>query len=865
MDQQGPFVRISREPQIRKRIPGRKPHFPQAISYQDQRDKLAPSFEKINRSLAAYLDGGEVARAPEFATPDRALVFEIIGPITDFYKAASRLGFDWLCEELDDSSADDDLDSEYLDEGVATTLYITMPTIGGLQKLLALWNRFVRGEAKTAENRDWWAIFGYLADVRVWAAIDRVDHATRSYIDRIISEYPDRPVRLELDLWFRHDSDLRASAKPYLDALLNEVRGEMLDFVTIEEIGYQAALVQIPVSEARSLSGLSGPVAEADRVMRVRPQSVVRVSPGERDDVARPSAGVEYLDVSRAPIVALLDGYPVQNHELLTGRIDIEEVDVVGEDVPVEKRFHGTSMASLIIHGDLDQQGAPISRPLKVVPILGAPQELHEESTHPDRLPVGLVYRAVLALVVGVDGASPLEERTVLINHSICDVEGPFIRRPSPWARAIDFLSFKYRLLFVVSAGNIRFPFPLDTYSTADEFMLAPHDERQVVILRSLEKAKGIRSILSPAESINSLTVGALHLDETLRGQAGHVDPFDSIGLTNLCSAVGLGINRSIKPDIVEAGGKQVALAEEEGGVVSIWGGDAPHSGQLSASADPYSGTVTRLARSSGTSNAAALTTRSGVKIAEVLEDLFLNDGQDWNQQPTRAVTLKALMTHGCAWREVGDVLDAIYPPQGQYRWARRREAISRFLGFGKSNVDRVTDQHGSRVTLLADDVIAPGALHRYLIPIPRAMIGNRELRRVVMTLTWSTPVDFASAKYRGIALDLVDGDGKRAFWRGIDKVTQPSHDAGRRGTLQHMILEGQKLISDAESGAFAVCVQARSLQKRFDQVPVPYALAVTLEMAQPVRDTVYADVRARVRPKTEVAIPNRVPANVRT
>lgn len=41
-----------------------------------------------------------------------------------------------------------------------------------------------------------------------------------------------------------------------------------------------------------------------------------------------------------------------------------------------------------------------------------------------------------------------------VINLSIGDPARPFIHTPSPWARLLDWLSWKYRVLFCVSAGN---------------------------------------------------------------------------------------------------------------------------------------------------------------------------------------------------------------------------------------------------------------------------------------------------------------------------------------------------------------------------------------------------------------------------
>jgi hypothetical protein len=834
---------------------------PKAISSREQATKLSDTFRRLEANVADLLGGADLSAKPAAASPDRALVFEVIGPVANFVRAARDAGLEWLAEEYDCAPAEDDEDSEYVEEAAVgeTLLYVTMPTIAGLQRVLALWNRYVRHEPKPSDAREWWMLFGYLSDVRTWSARDRVDPAVNAYVERMLMRYPERPVRLELDLWFREDEELRVRAREYVDALMEAVGGRVLDFATIPPIRYQAALVELPGSQARTLREFRGPLADADRVMRVRPQSLYLS--GERQlvlttlDELEPPAEPD----DRPAIVALLDGYPIQNHRLLTNRVDIKEVDVTGAMSPVARRFHGTAMASLILHGDLGHGEPSIDRTLKVVPILAAPQGLHEECTPLERLPIAMVYRAVTALMVGVDGGPPLGDRVVIINHSVCDQELPFARRASPWAKLLDHLSHEYRLLFVVSAGNSNSPFEIDTYGNCDELENAGDVERQVVLLRAVEGAKGTRLILSPAESINAVTVGAIHDDSSTGCPVGHVDPFAPVGVTNITSSVGLGVNRAIKPDLVEAGGRQMVMSETTAGTVSVWAREHGDVGQLTAIPDPVGGTNTKVGRSTGTSNAAALVTRTAVRIADAVEDLFMRDGQDWARLRTRAVVLKALLAHSCSWGNAGALLDSLYGGG----WQRRREVISRFLGYGRPDLSRIMRGDGSRITLLADDIITPDLLHEYRIPIPRAMVGNRELRRVIMTLAWSTPTEPVSRRYRGVLAEIVDKNGNRNFWNGVDSTLQPHPFAGRRGTLQHLVFEGSKLIRSVQEGTFFVGVQARADLPIFAKAEVPYALAITLELAQPVRNDLFADVEARIRLKQPAARP-RTPARVR-
>lgn len=811
--------------------------------------------------MSDILAGTDVSDDPSRASPDRALVLEVIGPVADFVGAARAAGLEWLAEDVAPLDLEDD--SEY-DEQDRNLLYVTMPTLAGLNRMLALWRRYARGDDRPSDAREWWRLFGYLADVRTWSARDRVDPVVQRHIERILRADPGLRIRLELDLWYRRDAALRDAARTSLGDLMRTIGGTVLDFAVIPEIEYQAALVELPGVKALELAGLEGPLADADPVMRIRAQSLY-ASDGPDDDGSAIDAPAEPPPPDgRPPIVALLDGHPVQNHVLLGTRVDVVEVDVAGSEVPVARRMHGTAMASLILHGDLGAPLPELGRRLRIVPILAAPAGLDVECTPLDRLPIPLVNRAVKALADGLDGAAPLGARVVVLNHSVCDQHGAFAGRASPWAKLLDHLAHEHRLLFVVSAGNVREAFEMDTYADSDEFAGGDRDERQVSLLRSIERAKGTRLMLSPAESINALTVGALHEDEADGAPVGLVDPFDQAsGVTNLASSVGLGVNRGMKPDVVEAGGRQLAASDDADGVLTVWAAEHPDVGQRVAVPDRQ-GRLDRLARTTGTSNAAALVTRAAVRAADAVEALFARDGQDWGTARTRAVVLKTLVVHGCAWGATFDLLDAIYPPAAPKRWARRREAISRFLGYGRPAMDRILSEAGHRATLLADDEIGHDERHSYRIPIPRAMIGNRELRRVVLTLAWSSPIDPGSTRYRGFALDIVNAEGKRAFWRGVGAVGQPHPDAARRGTVQHLVLEGENMVRADADGAFLVCVQARAALPAFEDETVPYALAVTLEMGQPIRQDLREDVLGRIRARTSVRPPVGVRDRVR-
>src|SRR3546814_7975232 len=108
------------------------------------------------------------------------------------------------------------------------------------------------------------------------------------------------------------------------------------------------------------------------------------------------------------------------------------------------------------------------------------------------------------------------------------------------------------------------------------------------------------------------------------------------------------------KPEIIELGGRQMIRSEDGPGFVSAWASEHPDVGQLTAA--PGVGiAVDQVRRSTGTSNATALTTRAAARLVDVLEDVFEEQGEDWLASDSRAVVMKALLAHGCAWGPAGD------------------------------------------------------------------------------------------------------------------------------------------------------------------------------------------------------------------
>lgn len=874
MAENNQILPLRRTPETHKRLPGVPDKRPRPkISSTLQAQRLGGVFKTAFQNI---LDRDDIAVKddPSALAPERALVLEIIGQPTSFIKAAEKAGLEWLAEEtailngvneyfnpsslVEDGDDEEDRSSDAL-EGLLNysdldlpvdrtdgRLYLGMPTIATFEKLRDLWNGYESGGKAPEGFGDWWDLFAHLHRIRPWGAEDRVAESTRVRLRAERNQRPGERISVEVDLWYRGDAVRRAKALAEFHQSVIEVGGEILDELRIDDIRYHAALVRLPASAVDAIVALAGPLSVSDDVMSIRPQSSFRFGFDEAGPVDSTDASELLEPVSGVEIAALLDGWPVENHAVLRDRIDVISLDVGETQAPVNSRYHGTAMASLILRGDLHEVVTPIARRLKVVPVL-APDDSGYESPPQNRLVLGLIHRAVVDLKEGTGGLPPSGPNVVIINHSICDEAFGFAGTVSPWARLLDHLAWTYKVLFVVSAGNISDPLELSTYPSAAAMRAATPDHRRDAILRAIDASKAMRTMYAPAEAVNALTVAAAHQDRSQEAlPANLADPFGGFAAPNLNSGLGLGFNRSVKPDLMLPGGRQVAHPSI-GHTLNIHGRESPaHYGQKVASPDPWGGNLTMTRRASGTSNAAALATRTGLMIGDILDASPINADMPWHTKPTAPAVLKALIAHGASWGDVGTEMAELYRQVGAKNPGK--EAVSRAIGYGSVNDSRVIARDGTRVTLLGHDTINVGRRHEWRIPLPSELSSSAEFRRIVVTLAWLTPIRSNSSNYRMIGMELVGSDGRSGIWDGASRATyQPSVRASQRGTLIHAIYEGKRAIPFLDDGNFVLNVQATSRLTYTKGFDVPYALAVTIEVADTIRTDIHQSIRRRI------------------
>lgn len=802
--------------------------------------RLGPQIQRLNQAFAER--NGSVQADVEGADPEKVLVLETVGPVSDFMNAVRRIeGMEWLAELDEELAADTDFYRPgRASEVLAGRLYLVMSNRAALDEMLRLWAAY---QANPAQNLifgfdKWRRVFERLRALRLWSTEDRLrETGLLENWEFDVANGKDR-VSFEAELWFRRSPEARARAARQVAQAISEAGGEVRQTVVHDGIEYHGMLGSVPSAAIPQILGET-PVrlVQLDEVMFFRPAgqsiSVAPADPPVESDGAGP---VDEALPTGDPRIALLDGLPVANHARLAGRLIIDDPQGWEQDYLVPERVHGTAMASLIVHGDLSSQDRPLARPVYVRPIMKPDvadwRSPRAESMPADQLAIDLLHSAVRRICEG-DGEQPPVAPTVrVINLSIGDPSRPLDGPLSPFARMLDWLAWKYKLLFVVSAGNTTDPIELGM-PRGQVAQLGAEDLAKAVA-RSIHNRAHLQRILSPAEAVNALTIGSLHSDDSgVPAANALIDPYPLPGFPSPTNRIGLGFKRGVKPDLLLEGGVQLYRLSpvSNDGILNIAQTLAVGPGQR-VSAPGTSGNLRATRYMCGTSNATAIGARSAAFILQMLEELR----NDWTAEQLALLT-KSLLAHACDWPQAADVLKDGLALGDDYR-----DHLARYLGYGAVELDRVLECTPSRVTVIASAGLSDGSGHVYRFPLPPSLSGLVGVRRLIISLAWLTPINPLHRDYRRASLWISKVDSALVASRSCLQW-----QTVQRGTLQHEIFEGDAAVAYVDGGVAEIKVNCRADAGSLDEV-VPYAIAVTLEVSEELRVPVYEEVAARIQ-----------------
>ena len=225
-----------------------------------QGERLQPVFQRLQNVFDGQHNPVTLREDPAGIAPERALVLEVVGAISDFQDAARRIpGLEYLGDEEAEFEPDTDFavrDTRRGREGqvrddkrVAGRLYLAMPDTRALQELVRLWDRYQAGEEPARGFAPWFDLFDRLRQLRAWGPLDRVPESTIEWLADKLEARTD-PVRAEIELWSYQSTARRRQASARFEQAVRAVGGEFLHQSSIPEIAYEAALVNLPAAES---------------------------------------------------------------------------------------------------------------------------------------------------------------------------------------------------------------------------------------------------------------------------------------------------------------------------------------------------------------------------------------------------------------------------------------------------------------------------------------------------------------------------------------------------------------------------------------------------------------------------------------
>lgn len=842
----------------RKMVPG-KVHMP---SFTRQGERLPPILQNLQTSFNARCV--ELQQSPAGIVPEQVLVIETIGNIENFANAVKKIpGLEWMGEiEADEIVPDEDFyDDKKPEKELSGRLYLIMSNQTALNEMLSLWKKYQKNPQMKFERgftrfRD---VYDHLKSIRRWGVEDRL--AEREVFDAwkedLDGEYGQRPVKFEAELWFKGDEKQRRESESIVSGLIQELGGSVISQCVIPSIAYHSVLGEIPAQTALQIREQPEvDLIKCENIMFFRPtgQMATGKEPVE-GDITDCTVSADDLPTGD-PVVAVLDGLPLENHRLLTGRLIVDDPDDWASEYPAIDRQHGTAMTSLIVHGDLNEGSNPLSRPIYVRPIM-KPTAWHL-SPRPEQVPddvlfVDYIHRAVRRIMEGEGDNEAAAPTVKIINLSIGDRARHFSQVMSPLARLLDWLSEKYNVLFVISSGN--HPDPIDTGMTSRDFEALNASDREALVAKKIYEDARHRRLLSPAESINGLTVGAIHHDSSQNGPIGYlVDVFES-ALPSPVSAFGTGYRRAIKPDLLFSGGRVLYSQSLGSGNTSLQLSNRRISpGNQVAAPSSQAGELNKSQFCCGSSNSAALTSRAASICYDYLATIFSEQAPDDDFATFGVPILKAMLVHGCSWNELGSRLDELLRNDENGR--QIKNWISRWVGYGVPDLGKALGCNEQRATLLGFGQLNDGEAHVYNLPLPPSLSAQREWRKFTVTLAWLSPVASTTQRYREAQLwfDFEDGKKSREKLSGKLRVTgiDSDSDATRRGTVQHEVFEGESAVAISDGDTLQIKVNCRKDARKIE-TPVAYGLVVSLEVAEGVNLPIYNEIRTRIAPAVEI------------
>lgn len=772
---------------------------------------------------------------------ERVLVMETSHRIEDLQNAVKLIhGLEWLAEidvhDIELHDLYDEVEGRKIKGG---RFYVLSSNKQAVDQLLQLWKQYKANKKLEHGYGKFADLFKFLITLRRWEVRDRLRDT--GILEDWRNEYESKQgtgsvVNFEIELHYRLSESTGNKSQQAVQQMIEHAGGSIGKVVRIDEIAFHAMKAKLPVASIEKIVRHNWnspdlpidcpPVFNSNAVRYFRPTGQ-HIDAG-RDLPKHLFSGELNAVNEEPPVLALLDGAPMLRHRMLDGRITLYDPDGYESAYAPQQQKHGTAMASLMCHGGMGKLQTGIrslERRIYVRPVMRPVEPNQDEGIPADIFQEDLIERAVREMFEGEGQTAPSVRA---INLSLGNIDQHYINEMSPWARLLDWLAFKYKVLFIISAGN---------FNGNIDLIDSNGDNEQRKVLRSIDKNQRNHRLLAPAESINALTVGALQSDwcGDLTNSKPGFDPINDAMLPAPYSRIGPGHRVAIKPEIFVQGGRLLyEQVKAQNSIKPNFNNEPPGIKVAYPGAMPEQ--LNNTVYGVGTSHAAALASHGAGHIFEMLTSIH----SEHEEMPTeiQAVLIKAMLVHSASWGENHKAYGHLTDQIGRKMPNRY---ISRHIGYGNINIERVLECTRTRATAVGSGSIRRGERYRFVFPLP-AGGSIQDYLRLTVTLAWFSPVNPRNIAWRKAKL-FFEGDGltgkhghqrQEADWQQVKK-----------GTVQHEIFE---LTRDNIAGdSLELCVQCSEDAGVLDDA-IPYGLAVTLEIAENEAVNLYQEVRNRIR-----------------
>jgi hypothetical protein len=623
-----------------------------------------------------------------------------------------------------------------------------------------------------------------------------------------LSGAPEEEHLIDVEYWFHSDEDTLAGWMEEAESRALALGGELVD-------EYVSASSNIALARFRGAADLIAALAELDQVAAIDLVPAPVLERSEFFDLQ----DVEGLEVKSpegdAPVVGLIDSGILSGHPILDPAV-VEAVAIhpefggVGEDT----NGHGSMVAGIYLYGDV--LAAARAGHFEADFWLASVRVLDDDARVPESVNwVKAISEAVVYLAESW--------QTRVINISIGDCEAPFGGgKSTPLAAELDTLARRYRLIFVISAGNL-------------EEAEIEHERWPAYLL------EGTGALLDPGQASAAITVGAISASDGLTpGDVGSTLEATAVAQSSgpaPFTRTGPGVRGAIKPE-VSANGGNCRLDHNSGEL------------RTDAAIEVVSASARFPERLYDT---AAGTSFAAPAVANVAGRLLTRyPGYSAN-------AIRALMLQGAAH---------LPATEAHFEGIENAEtALHSLCGYGGLDWERCGFSDDNRVVMVAEDELLPEDFHVFRIPMTESFTDVSGNHLVTVGLAFTPPVRHRRFDYlafqmdfqlvRGIELDEVfelvsddfdSGDGESLTKH--ERAMRPTRTARSKGANQMARHQSATRPIEKFHDDWYLVVKSFNKWMPKDADPQPYGLSVCLESERSTE--LYVELQAELRAELE-------------